>query len=182
MSEIARRAVALASLAAFLVAALEVPLPAFEAKDLSRPFPCMHRRCGCMHADQCWGGCCCFTNRQKIIWAQKQRVPAPAYVATAARREAAPPKKTTACCGKACDLKTAQADHSRPGPSTTTAVQSRQCRGQAELWLTLGAVAPLPSRVESAYPCPLCDLLDLEGPSLRGIVLSLATPPPRRAA
>jgi hypothetical protein len=194
ISETVSRAIALVSLAAFLAAALEVPVPALQVKDLSRPFPCMHRRCGCMHADQCWGGCCCFTHQQKVAWAKEHGVRAPQYVADAAKRETAPQRKASQCCSKTgCSTAVASSKAAEPNSDrvlksaaksefeTLDQVSSRQCRGQAELWLTLGAAAPLAAQMELDHYRPLCDLLDLESPALSGITLLLATPPPRAA-
>jgi hypothetical protein len=72
-----------------------LPLPASAAamnstvkKDLSKPFPCMNRPCGCLNADQCWHSCCCFTMREKLAWAEANGVEPPAFVREAAAREA----------------------------------------------------------------------------------------------
>lgn len=56
-------------------------------KDTSVPFPCMLKACGCRNAEDCWRGCCCFTNTQKLAWARKNSVDVPAYVVDAARHE-----------------------------------------------------------------------------------------------
>ena len=77
------------------VCAMLLPLPvAFlkttgSEKDLSQPFPCQNRPCGCQSADQCWKKCCCFTNVQKVAWAKSNNVKLPAYVLAAARDEGA---------------------------------------------------------------------------------------------
>jgi hypothetical protein len=68
-----------------------VPLPAGlglgVTKDLSKPFPCQYRACGCRSADQCWKQCCCFTNSQKVAWAKAEEIALPDFVLTAAERE-----------------------------------------------------------------------------------------------
>ena len=56
-------------------------------KDRSVPFPCQNRPCGCKSAEQCWKKCCCFTNSQKLAWAEENRVRAPSYVSAAAEKE-----------------------------------------------------------------------------------------------
>ena len=56
-------------------------------KDLSSPFPCQHRACGCRSAEQCWKKCCCFSNSQKLAWAKEHRVDVPSYVMLAAKKE-----------------------------------------------------------------------------------------------
>jgi hypothetical protein len=66
-------------------------------KDLSRPFPCQDRPCGCRSAAQCWKRCCCFTNRQKVAWAQRHSVLLPEFVRRASERETAS-DRTGGCC------------------------------------------------------------------------------------
>jgi hypothetical protein len=90
------------SISALLVIALcglfVFPIPIIEVggvfgdragsgKDTSVPFPCMLKSCGCRNAEDCWRGCCCFTNTQKLAWASKNNVDVPAYVVDAAHRE-----------------------------------------------------------------------------------------------
>ena len=45
---------------------VDVPFSSNADKDLSKPFPCMNRPCGCRSAEQCWKKCCCFTDLQKV--------------------------------------------------------------------------------------------------------------------
>lgn len=59
-------------------------------KDTSVPFPCMHKSCGCRNAEDCWRGCCCFTNTQKLAWATQNAVDVPDYVVDAAKQEQQP--------------------------------------------------------------------------------------------
>ncbi len=63
-----RHAVAVLLMAVTLLAQLPIPLlqagrQASEftdtGKDLSIPFPCMHKACGCRSARECWRSCCC---------------------------------------------------------------------------------------------------------------------------
>ncbi len=77
------------------VCALLFPLPfappASQStdKDLSEPFPCQNRPCGCQSAAQCWKKCCCFTDTQKVAWAKANHVKLPDFVVAAAKREKA---------------------------------------------------------------------------------------------
>ena len=87
-----RRGVAAATLLAMLVCQLPAPLAlptAANGKDRSELYPCRDRPCGCGSAAQCWTGCCCFTNAQKVAWAEANGVTLPAFVRAAAKREAA---------------------------------------------------------------------------------------------
>ncbi len=87
-SIVAKRLITTAALAGFLGGLIGVPMPKFQAnKDRSRPFPCQDHRCGCISAEQCWRSCCCFTNIQKLAWAEQHGVTPPEYVFVAAARE-----------------------------------------------------------------------------------------------
>lgn len=59
-----------------------------DQKDASQPYPCQDRPCGCNSAAQCWKQCCCFTNAEKVVWARKNGVKLPSFVAAAAKSEA----------------------------------------------------------------------------------------------
>lgn len=100
-----------------------------SGKDTSVPFPCMQKSCGCRNAEDCWRGCCCFTNTQKLAWAKKNSFDVPDYVVDAARKEEQPDKRPCQnesifellagffvpavagqsgdCCTKSADLSTA---------------------------------------------------------------------------
>jgi len=64
------------------------PLPqSASEKDLSEPFPCQDRPCGCRSAEQCWKKCCCFNNAQKVAWAKANNAKVPEFVLAAAKLE-----------------------------------------------------------------------------------------------
>ncbi len=96
----ARRLFSILLLLSLLAAVIPLPvsLPASVEKDLSTPFPCQNRPCGCRTAEQCWKSCCCFTNREKIAWAKSHGVTPPSDVYRAAEKE--PVQK--ACCKGCC--------------------------------------------------------------------------------
>lgn len=71
--------------------------PKAAGKDLSRPFPCQDRPCGCRSAAQCWKRCCCFTNRQKVAWARRHSVILPEFVRRASDRETIA-DRASGCC------------------------------------------------------------------------------------
>lgn len=78
-----------------LCCAMLLPMPQVSppkpGKDLSSPFPCMDRPCGCASAEQCWKDCCCFNNQQKIAWAEQHDVAVPDFVIVAAQQEVSNP-------------------------------------------------------------------------------------------
>jgi hypothetical protein len=70
--------------------AVHLPLPHSVSpgkvkKDLSRPFPCQDRPCGCLSAEHCKKKCCCFTADQKLAWARSHGVDPEEVVAQSVR-------------------------------------------------------------------------------------------------
>jgi hypothetical protein len=84
------------------ICSVGVPLPARAVKKSGEAFPCQNCPCGCKDADTCWRECCCFTHRQKLAWAERNRVTPPAFVIAAARRETrdAATESQSCCRGK----------------------------------------------------------------------------------
>lgn len=188
----ARRGCVLFALAGFLAGTIGVPVPVLPSgKDLSRPFPCMHRRCGCQTADQCWKGCCCFTNQEKLAWAAKHGVEPPAYVAAAAKREASPSEKGKSCCAiggeeesccaknSASEAPASTAEQTTAGVEWVLAASARKCQGHAELWLALGAVSPPPAPFDLFLDWSPCGTVCLDLPRLQSVSSEIAAPPPR---
>ena len=56
-----------------------LPLPVVIEKDISTPFPCQAKGCGCQNANQCWENCCCHTDSEKLAWAAKHGVEPPSW-------------------------------------------------------------------------------------------------------
>jgi len=93
-------------LVGFVVCVILLPIPVSLVskpdpdKDLSEPFPCQNRPCGCRSAEQCWKKCCCFSNTQKVAWAKRNGVKLPDYVLVAAKREVSAKKDSCDLCAK----------------------------------------------------------------------------------
>jgi hypothetical protein len=136
------RPIAAITLGAFLLASIGYPLWSNgEAKDLSQPFPCMYRHCGCRNAQQCWRGCCCFSNKQKLAWAEANGVTPPPYVAAAAEKENSHLAKASCCATKksgSCQAVAAPVD--QEGFSLTAVIEAVTCMSQLEQWVALGAI------------------------------------------
>ena len=113
------------------VCALLLPLPVVflrptgTEKDLSQPFPCQNRPCGCQSAEQCWKKCCCFTNTQKVAWAKTNKVKLPAYVLAAARKE------DQSLGAKATEIKTPRCEHCVARKTVTPPVARLEVTKQA---------------------------------------------------
>lgn len=140
-----RRLISLAVLVS--LCAVIFPLPIGwqnrSQKDLSQPFPCQNRPCGCRTADQCWKKCCCFTNSQKVAWAKAQRVQVPEAVVASAKLECSRTEQGTGgCCHVATSKETqADSDNASAEESRETiyviAALAQQCQGQPWSWSTL---------------------------------------------
>jgi len=98
-----RRLVSLLVLVSFCASFVPLPVASRSSieKDQSTPYPCQNRPCGCRSAEACWKSCCCFTNREKLAWAEANRVVPPTYVIAAAAKESADAVcKSGGCCSK----------------------------------------------------------------------------------
>jgi hypothetical protein len=140
------RPIAGLTLAAFLLASVGYPLRSDgEGKDLSQPFPCMYRQCGCRNAQQCWRGCCCFSNKQKLAWAKANNVTPPQFVAAAAEREAGQRAKASCCAvKKSGSCYSAVSPVAQEGFSLTAVIEAVTCMSQLEQWVALGAIDVAP--------------------------------------
>jgi hypothetical protein len=138
-------------------------LPASSARivrDCRQPYPCMDHACGCMSAQQCWESCCCFTNSEKVAWAEAQGVAIPDYVREAARAEVAEeirkpaPKKS--CCeeGAADCCCSSQSSKSccDEEPHPTKSIAKKKSLGWLVILNTLQCRAPRPLGAFSSQP------------------------------
>ncbi len=66
------------------------------ARDAFSAFPCQHDSCGCMSAEACWNGCCCFTLQERLEWAGVRG----AFIPSWARAGAADEARTSGCCSE----------------------------------------------------------------------------------
>lgn len=82
-----KRGLAVTLISLSVLSHLPIPVGTRVEKDLSHPFPCQFRLCGCRSADHCWKKCCCFTASQKVTWAKENAVSLPSFVQQAAQVE-----------------------------------------------------------------------------------------------
>ena len=162
------RAFAFLSGLAVLVSTVGLPVIERSEKDLSKPFPCAQRACGCHTARDCWDHCCCFTDEQKLAWAIENNVDPPSdflvrcspdlrrrYAERDAQADACEPAETEACC--CCqkgELPPRSSVPSNPTAKPASAklklvlgVFAAKCKGNGTDWLTLKQSLPPPSVV-----------------------------------
>jgi len=172
-------------------------------KDRSRPFPCAQRVCGCRSAEQCWKKCCCFTDAQKVAWADAQGVELPAFVRESAAR-ALPTDGPTARAGKdrrsqacaRCEHRTPADAGSvggtvsrseRPGPSERPELASGvvivqdalACQGIDWQWQFDPGMAPRSPVASPGVEPPPVHLPGPTRPVWRNPSLQVPVPPPR---
>jgi hypothetical protein len=128
-----RRVVACTALLAYLAASFGVPVPVAAApKDLSRPYPCMDRACGCACAEDCWRHCCCMTVEERWAWAEANGIQPPDY----AERPAAHKEGTASDEARPCPHCHPQT--TSPGSRGVATASSLHCQGLGTLWVTAG--------------------------------------------
>jgi hypothetical protein len=188
---------------AYLLAALEIPLPVFAHKDSSQPFPCQDHPCGCQTAEQCWSHCCCFTVEERWAWARAHHIEPPAYAEKPAERpavegwntpklrdrakEAAAPAKS--CCAAHEDrpscCERSSAPSAKPAPATKgrlrwgTTMTAWRCQGYSTLWVSVGAVLPGSPRDAWVPDCTPPVYLPLSSIRADRIASTPLDPPPR---
>ncbi len=189
-------------LVGFVACVILLPMPVSlvsksgPGKDLSEPFPCQNRPCGCRSAEQCWKKCCCFSNTEKVAWAQTNGVKLPDYVVVAARKEVRAKKNSCALCAKENkkSSKTTRATSkvsvsSQPQKATPQAPVSRlrsssskwvmtmyaaECQGQAPFSFSFPAsIIPRPVVAVTQAPC----LLENVHPQSERLNSATARPP-----
>jgi hypothetical protein len=167
------RPAALLALVGQVVALIGLPLPAVSAKDTSSPFPCQHRRCGCMCAADCWNHCCCFSAQERVSWAREHQAEVPDSLVQQARQPQGPDS------GVCCDPQKSKSRKPSTPAGNVLGFMARQCHGQPTLWGD-GEPAPLPGPAATwafeAQPAGWCVSSIRHLPSVSWIPL---VPPPR---
>jgi hypothetical protein len=182
------------ALAAYLVAAVGIPVTKNPGKDRSQPFPCQDHACGCRTAADCWHHCCCFSPEEKLAWARSHHVEPPAnaeqpaaqgwYTVRLRDQEAT---RCTHCDHCAASASCCQSDEQPPAsPSPRPAgrhwlpgLKALQCQGLNTLWVMGGTVLPAPQPTTwNPYLSPI-GWLALPDRDALSLSLTPLDPPPR---
>jgi hypothetical protein len=161
---------------------ISMPVLGSNGKDLSIPFPCMHRACGCRSAAECWKSCCCTTKAERIAFAKSHGVAIPKDVEEA-MVDVAPAKR--ACCAthsKTCDAGTrAKSRHEETAHDTVVLSAVMRCWGLGVTMLQFAGVAVSIPQMQVRSVEPMIVWTSLTDDSLTFVELSPPTPPPRLA-
>lgn len=140
-----RSAIAAATLAAVAACAVGVPQPAVVSKSHAEHYPCENHPCGCGDAESCWRDCCCFSDREKLAWAERAGVTPPAFVVAAAREESdqrcaatAHAERTDSCCSRKTSCCSAGGAECDGGPTAESTVSAKSPSRQGG-WIMLHA-------------------------------------------
>lgn len=186
---------------AYLIATLGLPLPATVHKDASQSFPCQDHPCGCQTAEQCWRNCCCFTPEERWAWARAHNVQPPAYAEkpvekpvahgwnTVKRRDRGPEATAAKSCCRAkaehascCQpegCRSAQPSSSSGSYRWVTSLHVWRCQGYSTLWISAGAVLPIPPRAAWIPDCSPPARLCFFSESTDSVPSTPPDPPPR---
>ncbi|HQR07983.1 MAG TPA: hypothetical protein PLN21_14240 [Gemmatales bacterium] len=172
-----------------------IPIPHSRQKDKSVAYPCMDHACGCMNAEQCWRGCCCYTREEKLAWAKENGVTPPAFVLAQSEEE---PKsccsahkachESSSCCegGKKTATKTCCKSHAEEQVDEEVhftwlvTMQAMKCHGQ-DGWslLTSVIVVDVPDVVEKYEAPSLPEVIPCDDETAFSLNADPALPPPR---
>jgi hypothetical protein len=163
--------------ATVMIGSLGVPLSTQRAARRGTPFPCQDCACGCSDAETCWRDCCCYSNAQKVVWAEKNGVKVPIFVVAAVRREVVRIATKPACCenGASC------CESERDDGKTVLLISALKCRG---ISVSIGFLPPALPHIPVALG-PSATPAD-EFPAGQAVLyqsptLDVATPPPNAA-
>jgi hypothetical protein len=184
-----RRLVTGVALAAYLMTACGLPIPAMGDKDVSVAFPCQHHACGCMSADQCWHSCCCYTPKQRLAWAREHGVAIPIEARSAMLATADSPAGRSKCCladaddDHHCDARDHAcpkcALHDEPSVAWVLGVHARKCRGLSTQWVSSGATLPIEILPLWQFDWTLVGRVFIAADRLGCLCMPPAVPPPR---
>lgn len=149
------------ALLSYFVAAFGFPLPTSSTKDYSQPFPRQHRLCGCGHAVDCLGCCCC--GNHEAPQAQPRESFAEAQLSVAEQMPAQvsdDPPTSKACCHHRANAAVSsqpkpapQANHAPQKASTSfrwvAGISAFKCQGLSALWVS--AIPTLPTLAEPSW-------------------------------
>lgn len=172
-------------------------------KDLSRPFPCAQRVCGCQSAEQCWRKCCCFTDAEKVAWADTHGVELPDFVRHSAARSAVADRRATCsdanlghgtCAGceprnsgerssskMACPTRRTRpaSDPARALSEVVIVQNALACQGLSWQWQFDPGTAPQLPMVSPGVPPSPTRLLPVSSLAWRNPSILVPVPPPR---
>lgn len=87
-------------LAALSAITLGISIPKVVNKITDELYPCMYCSCGCPSAEACWRDCCCYSQTEKIAWANEHGVTPPSFVLAASETEPSSLEDLPPCCRK----------------------------------------------------------------------------------
>jgi hypothetical protein len=168
-----------------------IPVSTANLKDLSTPFPCMDRPCGCKNAEQCWLHCCCHTLAERLAWARENGVQPPEFAVAEARAQGIDVNavctvkaKTCCCCCAKGAQRASQASAAKSGAAKrkvangVVLLQALKCGGVGGDWLGIGIAVP-PRTTEWNFAPNLSGWAFQTSAQLFDVAFPPPVPPPR---
>jgi hypothetical protein len=187
------------SVVLYSVLTIGLPIPAGSMPVTGEIFPCMHHRCGCLSAEQCWRDCCCLSLEERLVWAKENGVTPPEYVLAEERSRGllgsrSKPKcsccaavRTRSCCesspkGDCCRAEEQSQKKSHAKASSVDGgivlLEALKCRGVSDNWMGVGISLP-PAAPDRELSKPLVvPCVEIALP-FHSWASSPPTPPPR---
>ena len=169
-----------------LIAVIGLPLPRATAKDLSSPFPCMHRACGCLSAADCWKSCCCFSAGERVAWARAHDVQPPPSLVKEAEREAVCCHGKGQCCShgsSTCPEHKSKSTQDRQKPPASgrwlLVIEANRCKGAGNGMSEGSQAAPLATPVAWHFEWAPAGTLDAFHATPLNLSQLPLLPPPR---
>lgn len=182
---------------------IDWPTPVVVQKDATVAFPCQTRGCGCQSADECWKSCCCFSDTEKLAWANAHGVAPPSWFiekmsaakadglakgvvakSSSLTAKATEVKKSPCCCccktkSNTCEptIRVSEDDEAATIEVRLSLKQQRGCSGQLDYQFQHSVYLPLEIPVE--LPKQQRPHFATPSPILAEVVFDLPTPPPR---
>ena len=181
---------------------LGLPLPAIPSKTSDERFPCELCPCGCNTAAHCWDKCCCYSDQEKLDWAEKNHVLPPEFLvrrvaksktpaskialASKATSPASLATKSTCRCCKSCsskaESKKVEARKVHRSSKTVLLIAALKCQG-IQLAFSIFSSTIIPSQcgpVTQNSP-PFLEMLESRDVFALDLYLDLDGPVPRSA-
>jgi len=197
-----RGVIAALTLVGHLFAVIGLPLPAVRSSPVSIDtvvYPCENRGCGCVSAEDCWkGDCCWFTLEEKLAWADERGIEPPEHVRPMVKAR----KNRSASCTTKSDCCAKETEHSASAADCPECRRNNKSAGDRDCKSTLLAlgIGPMVAKCHGlgaapgvAFPpatVPDCGCWAINPPHCIGTILvtslnaissefSPPTPPPK---
>lgn len=117
-----------------LISGICIPIPR-TSKQVVERFPCEECPCGCASAAYCWDRCCCYSDEEKLSWAERNRVRPPEFLVQRVKSKAASIVQSASTVPSCCQAKRASpccegAKQTQPSSEVLASGSSKDSKGE----------------------------------------------------